>query len=46
MTENEIVGWDHQLDRHKFEYTPGVGDGQARRPGMLQSMESLRVRHD
>ena len=28
MTEDEIVGWHHQLDGHEFEYTPGVGDGQ------------------
>ena len=28
MTEDEIVGWHHQLDRHEFEQSPGVGDGQ------------------
>ena len=28
MTENEMVGWHHQLDGHEFEQTPGVGDGQ------------------
>ena len=28
MTENEMVGWHHQLDRHEFEQAPGVGDGQ------------------
>ena len=28
MTEDEMVGWHHQLDRHEFEQTPGVGDGQ------------------
>ena len=28
MTEDEIVGWHHQLDRHEFEQTLGVGDGQ------------------
>ena len=27
-TEEEIVGWHHQLDRHEFEWTLGVGDGQ------------------
>ena len=27
-TEDEMVGWHHQHDRHKFEYAPGVGDGQ------------------
>ena len=25
---HEMVGWHHQLDGHKFEYIPGVGDGQ------------------
>ena len=28
MTEDEMVGWHHQLDGHKFEQTLGVGDGQ------------------
>ena len=23
-----MVGWHHQLDKHEFEQTPGVGDGQ------------------
>ena len=27
-TEDELAGWHHQLDRHEFEWTPGVGDGQ------------------
>ena len=26
-TEDEMVGWQHRLDGHEFEYTPGVGDG-------------------
>ena len=28
MTENEMVGWHHQLSGHEFEGTPRVGDGQ------------------
>ena len=28
MTEDEMAGWHHQLDRHGFGWTPGVGDGQ------------------
>ena len=28
MTEDEMVGWHHQLDGHEFEQFPGVGDGQ------------------
>ena len=27
-TEDEMVGWHHQLDVHQFEQAPGVGDGQ------------------
>ena len=33
MTEDEMVGWHHQLDEHEFEQAPGVGDGQ----GSLES---------
>ena len=28
MKEDEMVGQQHQLYRHKFEQAPGVGDGQ------------------
>ena len=28
MTEDEMVGWHHQFDEHKFEQAPGVGEGQ------------------
>ena len=28
MTEDEMVGWHHQLDGHEFGWTPGVGYGQ------------------
>ena len=27
-TEDEMVGWHHQLDGHGFGWTPGVGDEQ------------------
>ena len=27
-TEDEMIGWHHQLNGHEFEETPGVGDGQ------------------
>ena len=33
MTEDEMVGWHHQLNGHKFEQALGVGDGQ----GSLES---------
>ena len=28
MTENEMVGWHHQLNGHEFEQTQGDGEGQ------------------
>ena len=28
MTEDEMVGWHHQLDGHEFKQAPEVGDGQ------------------
>ena len=28
MTEDEMVGWHHQLDRHEFVQALGVGDEQ------------------
>ena len=28
MTEDEIVGWHHQLSGHEFEQTPGDSGGQ------------------
>ena len=28
MTEDEMVGWHHQLNGHGFGWTPGVGDGE------------------
>ena len=28
MTEDQMVGWYHQLDGYEFEKALGVGDGQ------------------
>ena len=28
MTEDEMVGWHHQLNGHEVGWTPAVGDGQ------------------
>ena len=28
MTEDEMVGWHHQLDGHEFKQALGVGAGQ------------------
>ena len=40
MTEDEMVGWHHQLDGHELELALVVGDG------VPQSTGSQRVRHD
>ena len=45
MTEEEMVGWHHQLNGHEFEQAPEVGDVTGR-PGMLQSLGSQRVGQD
>ena len=28
MTEDEMVGWHHQLEGHEFEQTPGESERQ------------------
>ena len=28
MTEDEMVGWHHQLNGYEFKQIPGVNDGQ------------------
>ena len=28
MTEDETIGWHHQLNRNEFEQAPGNGEGQ------------------
>ena len=28
MTEEEMIGWHHQLSKHEFKQALGVGDGQ------------------
>ena len=43
MTEDEMVGWYHQLSEHEFEQTPG---DSKRQPGVWQSMGSPSVRQD
>ena len=41
-TEDEMVGWHHQLNGHEFE----LPEWWTGRPGMLQSRGSPRVIHD
>ena len=44
MTEDEMVGWHHQLNEHEFEQAPGDDEGQ----GSLAccSPWGQRVEHD
>ena len=44
-TEDEMVGWHHQLDGHEFEQAPGGSEGQGSLV-CLQSMGSQQVRQD
>ena len=30
MTEDEMVGWHHRLNRHEFDQTQGNSEGQGR----------------
>ena len=41
----EMIGWDHQINGHEFEFeqTPGDSEGQGK-PGVLQSMEVTKSR--
>ena len=45
-TEDEIVGWHHQLNAHECEQTPGDGEGQGSLACCMHSMGSQRVGHD
>ena len=44
MSEDEMIGWHHQLNGYEFEQALGVGDRQG--GWRAQSMELQRVRHD
>ena len=45
MTEDEMVGWHHQLNGYEFEQAPGDSEGIGK-PGVLQSMGLQRVGYD
>ena len=45
MTEDEMVGWHHQLNRHESEASSGCWWWTGK-PGVLQSMGSQRVGQD
>ena len=45
-SEDEMVGWHHQLNGYDFEQTLRDSERQGGKPGLLQSMESQRAGHD
>ena len=44
MTEDEMVGWHHRLNRHEFEQAPGDSEGQE--SWACCSPRGLRDRHN
>ena len=46
MTEEEMVGWHHQLNGHEFWWTSGVGDGQGGLVCWVRFMGLQRVGQD
>ena len=44
MTEDEITGWHHRFNGHEFDKLQEIV--MDRKPGVLQSMRSQRVRWD
>ena len=46
MTEDEMVGWHHQLNGHEFEQTLGDSEGQGSLVCCSSCMGLHRVRHN
>ena len=44
MTEDEMAGWHHCLNRHEFEQT--LGDSEGHRSLVCCSLWGCRVRHN
>ena len=44
MTEDEMVGWHHQLDGHEFEQTLGAGDAQGSLGAVVHGVTKSRTR--
>ena len=43
-TEDEMVGWHHQLNGHEFEWTPAVGSGQGGLCAAVQGVAKSQTR--
>ena len=44
MTEDEMVGWYHQLDGHEFKQVQGVGDRQGSLAAAVHGVTKSRTR--
>ena len=44
MTDDEMVGWHHRLNRHGFGWTPGAGDGQGGLDAAVHGVAKSRTR--
>ena len=42
MTEDEMVGWHHQLNGHEFEQPLGDGEGQGSPPREAQRLRNTQ----
>ena len=45
-TEDEMVGWHHQLNGHEFEQTQTQGDGEGQGSLACYSPWGRQIRHD
>ena len=46
MTEDEMVGWHHQLNGHEFEKTPRDSEGQGNLMSCKVKSEVSQIRSD
>ena len=44
MTEDEMVGWHHQVNGHEFAQALGVGDGQGGLACSIHGVSKSRTR--
>ena len=44
MTEDDMIGWHHQLDGHEFDQAPGVGDLQKSLRVAVHGMAKSQIR--
>ena len=44
MTEDEMVGWHHQLNEHEFEQVLGDGEGQGSLSAAIHGVTKSQTR--